>query len=96
MQAGKTYPCGHLVSSPFLALAYVKIIENSFPELAVSFPDFSPWKVYQFQYLLFYTLEPYLTFIMFIYSFNFVLPDTLRMNYNVQQETYQSVPITLD
>ena len=37
------YPSGHLVPSPFLGLAYAPIVETSFPEVAVSFLDFSPW-----------------------------------------------------
>ena len=41
MPAGNTYPSGHLVLS-LLGLAYAPIVETSFPELVVSFLDFSP------------------------------------------------------
>ena len=45
MPAGSAYPSGHLVPSPFLGLAYKysNIVETIFPELAVSFSDFSSW-----------------------------------------------------
>ena len=43
MPAGNAYSSGHLVLSPFWGLAYVPIVETSFPELAMSFLDFSPW-----------------------------------------------------
>ena len=43
IQAGNTYPSGHLVLSPFLGLAYAPIVETRFPELAMSSLDFSPW-----------------------------------------------------
>ena len=42
MPAGNAYPSGHLVPSPFLGFAYAPVVETSFPELAVSFLDFSP------------------------------------------------------
>ena len=42
MPAGHAYPSGHLVPSHILELVYAPIVETSFPELAVSFLDFSP------------------------------------------------------
>ena len=44
MPAGKSYPSGLLVPSLFrhVGLANAPIVETSFPELAVSFLDFSP------------------------------------------------------
>ena len=33
MPAGNTYPAGHLVPSPFEGLAYIPIVETSFPTL---------------------------------------------------------------
>ena len=41
MPAGKTNTFGHPVAS-LLGLAYVSIVETSFPELVVCFADFSP------------------------------------------------------
>ena len=43
MPAGNAYTFWHLVSSPFLGPAFAPVLETSFPELAVSFLDFSPW-----------------------------------------------------
>ena len=40
--AGKAYPSGHMVPSPFLGLACVPIVETRFLELAMSLLDFSP------------------------------------------------------
>ena len=42
MPAGNTYPSGHLVPS-LLGVGYVPIIEISFPQLAVSFLQYSLW-----------------------------------------------------
>ena len=42
MTAGHAYPSGHLVPSNILGLVYAPIVETSFPELVVSFLDFSP------------------------------------------------------
>ena len=42
MPAGHAYPSGHLVPSHIMELVYDPIVETSFPELAVSFLDFSP------------------------------------------------------
>ena len=44
LPTGNAYPSRHLVPSPFWGLAYAQIIETSFPEFAVSFLEFSPFK----------------------------------------------------
>ena len=43
MSAGNGYPSGHWFNPPVLGLAYGPIVKTSFPELAVSFLDLSPW-----------------------------------------------------
>ena len=43
MPAWNAYPSGNLVPSPFWGLAYAPIFKTSFPELAFSFLEFSPW-----------------------------------------------------
>ena len=43
MPAGNAYPSGHLVPSPFWDLRMLQLMKTSFPELAVSFPNFPPW-----------------------------------------------------
>ena len=43
MPAGNAYHSGHLVPSHCLGLAYVPIVQTSFPELSVSFLDSLSW-----------------------------------------------------
>ena len=51
MQAGNPYPSGRLVPFLFLGLAYVPSVETRFPELAVSFLDFSPYNFLDFAFV---------------------------------------------
>ena len=62
MPARNAHPSGHLVLSLFWRLAYARIVETSFTELARSFLDFSPWRhLFTFSILLYVMKKGYIS-----------------------------------